>query len=90
MVISEGHLGTAQVAHTLHTGLWVVVMSEGHLGTAQAAHTLHHSSEDAFLYTTHMGPPTRSQCPLTNTEMKDYISPIMSDNFPGWQGRSWK
>lgn len=64
-------------------------MSEGHLGTAQAAHTLHRS-EDAFLYITHMGLPTRLQCPLTNTERKDYISPIMSGNFPGWEGRSRK
>lgn len=75
----KGHLGTAQAAHTLHAGLWVVGMSEG-----APVHTLYHSLEDAFLYMTHMGPPTRSQSPLTNTETKDYISPIMSDNFPDW------
>lgn len=65
VAMSERNLGTDQAAHTLHAGLWVVVMSKG-----APAHTLYHSSEDAFLYMTHMGPPTRSQSPLINTETK--------------------
>lgn len=46
----------------------MLVMNEEHLGTAEAAHPLRHRAGGAFLYMTHVGPLTWSQCPLTNPE----------------------
>lgn len=81
VAMSEGNLGTDQAAHTLHAGLWVVVMSEG-----APAHTLYHSSEDAFLYMTHDSHGSSNKVTVSPHQHrnKGYISPIMSDNFSGW------
>lgn len=69
----KGHLGTAQATHTLHAGLWVVGMSEG-----APVHTLYHSLEDAFLYMTHMGPPTRTPHSLPSLTQKRKITLLLS------------